>query len=99
MARPKKIVRPTPLRFSLPEDVYAELALLLYSDLEGRVPHGAWSQFITDAVRRRLRELKDGSTTSTATTTAIAAASPRLGSPDEHGGTAPSPRPADLNMG
>ncbi len=54
MPRPRKTLRPTYLNLALPEDIRARMDLLLFSPLEGRVPHGAYSRFICDLIRKEL---------------------------------------------
>lgn len=49
--RPPNILRPTKLTTYLPEDLRAKLDLHLFSEIEGRVPHGAYSQFLAERVR------------------------------------------------
>lgn len=55
MGRRPKIERPTRLELKLPEMLRTRLDLLLFSTLEGRVPHGAYSVFF----EARLREFLD----------------------------------------
>lgn len=50
MARKPNILRPVPLTTSLPEDIRAKLDLFLYSEAEGRIPHGKYSEFISERV-------------------------------------------------
>jgi hypothetical protein len=54
MGRPKKAVRPIEKNISLPEDICAQVDLRLFSPLECRVPHGAWSRYITGLIRQDL---------------------------------------------
>lgn len=49
--RPQHILRPVKLTTYLPEDLRAKLDLHLYSEVEGRVPHGAYSKFLAERVR------------------------------------------------
>lgn len=49
--RPPKVMRPVKLTTYLPEDLRAKLDLYLYSDVEGRVPHGAYSAFLAERVK------------------------------------------------
>lgn len=51
MARRPNIVRSQSLHITLPEDIYARLQLHLYSDLQRRVPVGAYQKFITERVQ------------------------------------------------
>lgn len=49
--RPPNIMRPVQLTTTLPEDLRAKLDLHLYSTVEGRVPHGAYSRFLAERIR------------------------------------------------
>lgn len=51
MARPKKAIRPVEKNISLPEDLVARVDLELYSDLEGKVPFGAWQRYVERLIR------------------------------------------------
>jgi hypothetical protein len=46
MGRNRKTIRPIEKNISLPETLVAEVDLLLYSELEGRVPYGAWKGLV-----------------------------------------------------
>lgn len=52
--RHPNIIRPVRLHTNLPEDVRAKLDLLLYSQVEGRVPKGAYSVFLAERIREFL---------------------------------------------
>jgi hypothetical protein len=52
--RRPKLERPTQLCLKLPESVRAQLDLLLYSELEGRVPLGAYQEFFVERIREFL---------------------------------------------
>ena len=54
MPRPRKAVRPVEKNISLPEDLVARVNLELYSDLEARVPFGAWQKYIETLIRADL---------------------------------------------
>ena len=54
MARPPKLDRPHRVQINLPESIYNPLAVLLFSTVEGRVPHGAWSEFFENLARTAL---------------------------------------------
>jgi hypothetical protein len=56
MARPRKAVRPIEKNISIPEDLVCKVDLRLFSELEGRVPHGAWSRYISGLIRADLSE-------------------------------------------
>lgn len=47
MPRPKKAVPSVTKELSLPRDIVARVDLELYSELEDRVPHGAWQRLLT----------------------------------------------------
>lgn len=51
MSRPQNILRPIKLTTTLPEDVWTQLTSHLFSEVEGRVPQGAYQTFICDRVR------------------------------------------------
>lgn len=51
MARRPNVVPSKLLNVALPLPVYTQLTAHLWSDLEGRVPHGAYSRFLTDMIR------------------------------------------------
>jgi len=57
MARPRKAIRPIEKNISLPQDVVARVDLELYSELEGKVPFGAWQKFIERLIRAELARL------------------------------------------
>jgi hypothetical protein len=50
MPRALKIDRPRRLEFNIPSSIYAKMQDQLYSDIEGKVPHGATSALITELV-------------------------------------------------
>lgn len=49
--RTPNIQRPIKLTTNLPEDIRARLDLHLFSEVEGRVPKGAYSVFLIDRIR------------------------------------------------
>lgn len=49
--RPPNVLRPVKLTTYLPEDLRAKLDIHLFSSVEGRVPHGAYSRFLEERVR------------------------------------------------
>ena len=53
--KPPKILRPVSKHLSLPEDIVAKVELELYSELEQRVPHGAWAALIEQLLREWCR--------------------------------------------
>ncbi len=54
MPRIKKIDRPVRLSGYLPQSIYDKLQLELFSELEGRVPHGAHSELLTELITKWL---------------------------------------------
>ena len=46
MPRRKAIIRWVPKTIALPEDIVAKVELLLFSNLEGKVPFAAWKNYI-----------------------------------------------------
>jgi len=57
MPRPRKLDRPRRLEIQIPESIWAKLQAELYSEVEGRVPHGALTELgvglFTDWLRAR----------------------------------------------
>ena len=51
MPKPKKIMRPVRKNLSFPEDLAARVDLMLYSELEQKIPHGAWQGFLMGLMR------------------------------------------------
>lgn len=49
--RPPQITRPIRLSTFLPEDVRSQLDIYLFSPIEGVVPRGAYTQFLTQLIR------------------------------------------------
>lgn len=55
MSRPPRAIRPVEKSLSLPRDLCDRIDLLLWSELEGKVPHGAFSRFVEAAIREKLK--------------------------------------------
>jgi len=51
MARNPDIIRPVSIHTSIPEDVWTRMTLHLFSEVEGRVPKGAYRDFIVGLIR------------------------------------------------
>ena len=51
MGRRPHVIPSTQLNLAVPEDLFAKLTLHLYSELEGRVPHGSYSRFLCERIR------------------------------------------------
>lgn len=54
MPRPKKTDRPVEKNISLPESIVLRVELELHSELEGRVPFGAWQRYIVGLIEADL---------------------------------------------
>lgn len=55
MARPAKSVKSVPLNLSLDGDIADRMKKDLFSDLEGKIPHGAQSKLINSVLRTYYR--------------------------------------------
>lgn len=55
MPRTPRLMRPVRKNLAVPEDIAARVDLELFSELEGRVPHGAWSNFVAEVLREHFR--------------------------------------------
>ena len=55
MARPKKAEPSHRLEVLIPSSIYAKLRMELYSELEGRIPHGDLSNLVSALVADWLR--------------------------------------------
>ena len=51
MSKPPNLIPSQQLNVALPLSVYMQLTAYLYSDLEMRVPHGAYSRFLSELIR------------------------------------------------
>jgi hypothetical protein len=51
MPRPPKAIRPVEKTVNLPQDLVAQVDLILWSELEQRVPHGAWARYVESLIR------------------------------------------------
>lgn len=58
MPKPKRTIRPVEKSISIPEDIAAKVDLMLFSDFEGRIPHGAWSRLVVGLLRDHLETVK-----------------------------------------
>lgn len=54
MPRPKRTIRPIEKTISLPETLVAQVELALWSELEQKVPFGAWSRLVEQLLRDHL---------------------------------------------
>ncbi len=65
MPRPLKVDRPVEKSISIPQSIVVAVELELWSDLEGKLPFGAWQKYITklieeDMQRRQALRAKRG---------------------------------------
>lgn len=56
MARPKRVDRPIEKSICFPQSLVARVDLELYSELEGRVPFGAWQKFLTSLIETYFKQ-------------------------------------------
>lgn len=56
MPKPKRVDRPIMKSISLPQSIVIPVEMDLYSELEMRVPHGAWSRLISQLLREWLEK-------------------------------------------
>lgn len=59
MPRPKNVIPTVEKTVSLPEDLVVAVDLELFSELEGKVPFGAWKAFLTRLVKDHLRKQEE----------------------------------------
>lgn len=57
--RPAKTLRAVQMNVSLPEDLAAKVKLHLFSEIEGKIPHGRQQEFFSKLVRHFF-EVKNG---------------------------------------
>jgi len=55
MPRPKRTDRPVSKHLHFPESLAGKVELLLFSELEGKVPHGAWQAFISRLIEEHFQ--------------------------------------------
>lgn len=63
MPKPQRVDRPQEKSLSLRQSLCAQVDLLLYSEIEEKVPHGAWARYVeglieADLWRRKADALK-----------------------------------------
>lgn len=58
MGRRKLAIRPREKKISIPEDLADKIDLLLFSQIEQCVPHGAWSKLVENLLRQHLSSLQ-----------------------------------------
>ncbi len=57
MARPKRVLPYTTKEISLPTPLVTQVDLLLYSQLEGKVPFAAWQKLMTRLLEQWVAEM------------------------------------------
>jgi hypothetical protein len=60
MPRPRRTDRPVEKSISLPQSLCTQVDLILWSDLEQRVPHGAWASLIQSLLEAHIKEIQHG---------------------------------------
>ena len=55
MPRIKKLDRPVLVRAYIPQSIHDRMSIELYSELEGKIPHGAQTDLITELVTNWLK--------------------------------------------
>ena len=60
MPRPRKTDRPVEKTICLPQSVVARVDLELYSELEGKVPFGAWQRLVEGLLQDWVKRLDEG---------------------------------------
>lgn len=59
MPRPRKTIPSRKIHLALPAPLLAEIDLLLFSPLEGRVPHGAYSELMAELLQAHLARFRE----------------------------------------
>lgn len=57
MPRPKSLIPKTRVEIQLHSDLVARMDLLLFSDVQGRVPYGAREEFIANLIREHFSRI------------------------------------------
>lgn len=57
MPRPRNAIKSIEKNISIPEDLVARVELELWSELEGKVPFGAWKELIVRLLREHFTKL------------------------------------------
>ena len=60
MSRPKNPIAAEGRKIHLPLETWARIDVLLYSELEGKVPYGAYKDFFNAAVELYIQSLAEG---------------------------------------
>lgn len=54
MPRPKKVIPSVAKNIQLPSDLVCQVDLLLFDDVEGKIPFAAWQTYISSLIKRDL---------------------------------------------
>lgn len=57
MSRRPNTIRPVRCQICLPEDIAARIALELFSEVEGKIPYGKWSDYFVGLARADLARI------------------------------------------
>lgn len=60
MAKPKNAVPTVEKKVQIPMDLVTRMELELHSDLEGKIPYGAQSEFINRLIREHYQRIDSG---------------------------------------
>lgn len=60
MAKPRKAIKSVEKTVSIDEDLVARVDLELFSELEGKVPFGAWKKYLQSLILEDLRKRGQG---------------------------------------
>jgi len=58
MARPKRVERSIQKTISFPEELVGRVDLLLFSEVEQKVPFGAWQAYLVRLIKQDLAQQK-----------------------------------------
>lgn len=64
MPKPPRADRPVEKTINIPQSICTKVDLLLWSELEQKVPHGAWARYVNGLIEAdleaRAKEITDG---------------------------------------
>lgn len=59
MPKPPNVIRPYRLNINIPEDLKVKIDLHLWSEVEGRVPHGAHRAFFIQLANEYFKKIEE----------------------------------------
>jgi len=59
MPKPKLTIRPVEKNISIPQTIAVKVDLELMSEIDGKVPHGAWAKLVTTLLEGWLEKVKE----------------------------------------